>query len=66
MPVAVCARVGIMGVLEAVHSAGVSPMQEIKDALLRATGIILMVLGGLAGAATCGYSVGQNHPVEAT
>lgn len=47
------------------HLVGIHIMEEIKEALLRATGIILMVLGGLAGAATCGTWYGQNHPVEA-
>lgn len=30
----------------------------------RALGIAMMVIGGLVGAATCGYSVGQDHPVS--
>jgi hypothetical protein len=39
-------------------------MEDIKNALLRSLGIALMVLGALAGAATCGTYWGQSHPVD--
>lgn len=36
-------------------------MKDYIDAAYRGIGIVLMVLGAMAGAATCGVQYGQTH-----
>ena len=43
--------------------AGVEEVNDVIRAFYRSFGIAMMVIGALVGAATCGYSAGQNHPV---